>query len=97
MGMRYCFIAVTDRRVLFFSASPMTVKPRDPAWADPQGAGTISDIDADPGASVSTVGPRVLPHPHPAPDRDAAHPCGASFGHERPVLAMVAVSRCRPP
>ncbi|MGZ4152901.1 MAG: hypothetical protein ACXVQ0_00290 [Actinomycetota bacterium] len=47
MGMRYYFIAVTDRRVLFFSASLLTVKPRALAWADPRGAGTISDIDAD--------------------------------------------------
>jgi hypothetical protein len=46
-GMRYYFIAVTDRRVLFFAASLMTVKPRELAWADPRGAGTVSDIDAD--------------------------------------------------
>ena len=47
LGMRYYFVAVTDRRVIFFGASLMTVKPTKLGWADPIGAGTLTDVDAD--------------------------------------------------
>lgn len=47
LGMRYYFIAVTDRRVLFMRASLMTVKPNGIAWADQRGAGRVFEIDAD--------------------------------------------------
>jgi hypothetical protein len=47
LGMRYYFIAVTDRRVLFMKASLMTVRPQRLGWADPRDVGTLSDVDAD--------------------------------------------------
>jgi len=46
LGMRYYFVAVTDRRVIFFGASLMNVKPTKLGWADPIGTGTLSDVDA---------------------------------------------------
>jgi hypothetical protein len=45
--MKYYFIAVTDRRVLFAQASLMSARPKGGvAWADPIGAGVVSDVDA---------------------------------------------------
>jgi hypothetical protein len=47
LGMKYYFIAVTDRRVLFAQASLMSARPKGVvAWADPLGAGVVSDVDA---------------------------------------------------
>ncbi len=46
MGMRYYFMAVTDRRVVFLKASMMTVRPKGLAWADPRSAVAISDVNA---------------------------------------------------
>src|SRR5437016_8999007 len=46
-GVRYYFIAATDRRVLFFRASLWSVRPRGGIeWADALGAGQLSDVDA---------------------------------------------------
>jgi hypothetical protein len=47
LGMRYYFIAVTDRRVLFMRASLMTGRPSGLAWADRRGAGRVFEVDAD--------------------------------------------------
>jgi hypothetical protein len=59
LGMRYYFVAVTDRRVIFFGASLMTVKPTKLGWADPIGAGTTSTSTPTPrsGATSSTSVP----------------------------------------
>jgi hypothetical protein len=46
-GMRYYFIAVTDRRVLFFRGSLMTVRPKAFEWSDPLGSGRLLDVNAD--------------------------------------------------
>jgi hypothetical protein len=47
LGMRYYFIAVTDRRVLFVRGSLMTLRPTGLAWADERGAGRVFDVDAE--------------------------------------------------
>lgn len=47
MGMRYYFIAVSDRRMLFFRGSLWTVRPKGGLeWADPLGAGQVTDVEA---------------------------------------------------
>jgi hypothetical protein len=47
LGMRYYFVAVTDRRVLFLQGSLMTSKPKALAWSDRRGAGRVFEVDAD--------------------------------------------------
>jgi hypothetical protein len=47
LGMRYYFVTVTDRRVIFMRASLLSVRPQGLDWADARGAGIVSEIDAD--------------------------------------------------
>ncbi len=47
MGMRYYFMVVTDRRVLFMKASMWSQRPKGLAWADPRSAVALSDVDAN--------------------------------------------------
>jgi len=43
-GVRYYFVWVTDRRVIFMGASMMTARPKGGvAWSDPRSAVSISD------------------------------------------------------
>jgi hypothetical protein len=46
-GVRYYYLAVTDRRVVMMRASFWTSRPAGLAFADPRGSVTISDVDAD--------------------------------------------------
>jgi hypothetical protein len=47
-GTRWYYVALTDRRVLFLRAHPMTSKPTSAvAWADRRDAASISDIVSD--------------------------------------------------
>jgi hypothetical protein len=51
-GVRYYFVWVTDRRVIFMGASMMTSRPKgNVAWADPRSSVSISD--ATPAATWS--------------------------------------------
>jgi hypothetical protein len=43
-GIRWYFVAVTDRRVLFVKASLLSGRPTRLGWADPRGGATISDV-----------------------------------------------------
>jgi hypothetical protein len=45
LGMRYYYVAVTDRRVLFMKASMWTQRPKGFAFADPKGSVAIHDVD----------------------------------------------------
>jgi len=47
LGMRYYFVAVTDRRVLFMQGSFLTSKPKALAWSDQRGAGRVFEVDAE--------------------------------------------------
>ena len=47
MGMRPYWLAVTDRRVIFWRASMMSARPKALGWADPRGAGEIKDAVVD--------------------------------------------------
>jgi hypothetical protein len=44
-GIRWYFVAVTDRRVLFVSASLLSGRPKGLAWADPRARVSLSDVD----------------------------------------------------
>ena len=46
-GVRYYYVAVTDRRVVFMKGSFWTARPAGFAWADPRSSVTISDVDTD--------------------------------------------------
>jgi hypothetical protein len=46
-GMRYYYVALTDRRALFVGASFWTGRPKGLAWADPRDSITISGITTD--------------------------------------------------
>jgi hypothetical protein len=46
-GVRYYFLAVTDRRVLLWKASFWTSRPAGPGFADPRSAVRIFDVDTD--------------------------------------------------
>ena len=47
LGMRYYFVGVTDRRVLFMRASFFGIRPKGMAWADPLGSGVVTDALTD--------------------------------------------------
>ena len=44
LGMRYYFVVVTDRRVLFMRSSMMSGRPKGLAFAHPRGQVSISDV-----------------------------------------------------
>ena len=46
-GMRYYYLAVTDRRVLFMKASMMSARPQGLAFADPRSSVSISEVHTD--------------------------------------------------
>jgi hypothetical protein len=46
-GMRYNYVALTDRRLIFLNASFWTSRPKGFAWADPRDSITISDLQTD--------------------------------------------------
>jgi hypothetical protein len=46
-GMRYYYVALTDRRLIFLNASFWTSRPKGFAWADPRDSITISDLQTD--------------------------------------------------
>ena len=46
-GMRYYYVALTDRRLIFMNASFSTSRPSGLAWADPRDSVTISDLQSD--------------------------------------------------
>jgi hypothetical protein len=47
LNVRYYFVAVTDRRVIFYAASFWSGRPKGLAWADPRGSVSISDVVTD--------------------------------------------------
>ncbi len=46
-NVRYYYLAVTDRRVIFYAASFWSSRPKGFAWADPRGSVAISDVVTD--------------------------------------------------
>ena len=46
-GMRYYYVALTDRRLIFMNASFWTSRPQGFAWSDPRDSITISDLQTD--------------------------------------------------
>jgi len=46
-GVRYYYVAVTDRRVVFLKSSFWTARPAGFGWADPRGSVTISEVETD--------------------------------------------------
>jgi hypothetical protein len=46
-NMRYYYVALTDRRVIFMKASFWTSRPAGLGWADPRDSVTISDLQTD--------------------------------------------------
>ncbi len=46
-NMRYYYVALTDRRVIFMKASFWTSRPAGLGWSDPRDAITISDLQTD--------------------------------------------------
>jgi hypothetical protein len=46
-GMRYYYVALTDRRLIFMNASFWTSRPKGFAWSDPRDSITISDLQTD--------------------------------------------------
>jgi len=46
-GMRYYYVALTDRRLIFMNASYWTSRPSGLAWSDPRDSVTISDLQTD--------------------------------------------------
>ena len=46
-GMRYYYVALTDRRLIFLNASFWTSRPKGFAWADPRESITTSDLQTD--------------------------------------------------
>jgi len=46
-GMRYYYVALTDRRLIFLNASFWTSRPKGFAWSDPRDSITISDLQSD--------------------------------------------------
>ena len=47
LGLRYYFIAVTDRRIVWMKASFFSARPKSLAWADPLGSAAISNVVAN--------------------------------------------------
>jgi hypothetical protein len=47
LGMRYYYVALTDRRLIFMNASFWTSRPRGLAWSDPRDSIRISDLQTD--------------------------------------------------
>ena len=45
--VRNYYLAVTDRRVIFYAASFWASRPKALAWADPRGSVSISDVVTD--------------------------------------------------
>ena len=45
--MRYYYVALTDRRLIFMNASFWTSRPKGLAWSDPRDSITISDLQTD--------------------------------------------------
>ncbi len=45
--MRYYYVALTDRRVIFMKASFWTSRPAGLGWSDPRDSITISDLSTD--------------------------------------------------
>jgi hypothetical protein len=43
-NVRYYYLAVTDRRVIFYAASFWSSRPKGLAWADPRGSVSMSDV-----------------------------------------------------
>ena len=46
-GMRYYYVALTDRRLIFMNASFWSSRPKGLAWSDPRDSITISDLQTD--------------------------------------------------
>jgi hypothetical protein len=46
-GMRYYYVALTDRRLIFMNASFWTSRPQGFAWSDPRDSITITDLQTD--------------------------------------------------
>jgi hypothetical protein len=46
-GMRYYYVALTDRRLIFMNASFWTSRPQRFAWSDPRDSITITDLQTD--------------------------------------------------
>ena len=46
-GMRYYYVALTDRRVIFMKSSFWSARPAGLAWSDPRDTVTISDLKTD--------------------------------------------------
>jgi hypothetical protein len=46
-GMRYYYVALTDRRLIFMNASFWSSRPKGFAWSDPRDSVTISDLQTD--------------------------------------------------
>jgi len=46
-GMRYYYVALTDRRLIYVNASFWTSRPKGFAWADSRDSITISDLQTD--------------------------------------------------
>jgi hypothetical protein len=44
-GVRWYFVAVTERRVIFVNASLLSGRPKGLAWADPRAGVSLSDVD----------------------------------------------------
>jgi hypothetical protein len=47
LGMRYYYVALTDRRSIFVNASFWTSRPKGFAWSDARDSITISDLQTD--------------------------------------------------
>jgi len=47
LGMRWYFLAVTDRRLIGVRASLWSTRPTAVEWSAPLGSGALSDVDAD--------------------------------------------------
>ena len=43
-GVRYYFVWVTDRRVIFMKASMMSSRPKGVAWSDMRSAASVTDV-----------------------------------------------------
>lgn len=46
-NVRYYYLAVTDRRVIFYAGSFWNSRPKGLAWADPRGSVSISGVVTD--------------------------------------------------
>jgi hypothetical protein len=78
-GVRWYFVAVTERRVLFIKASMMSGRPNGLAWADPRAGVTLSDVDL----TASVWGHfRYTSPSHPKPLRMNVHRWWLDEGRE---------------